>query len=96
MSRRWTFRHFEEWTLREVSPPLLLSHTDTALTEMYSAETTAGGFALWTIDGSYGALRNNDPRYTAAWEPFMSASNEISGKHQFAVGGSVVSNAVLE
>ncbi|KAJ7232006.1 glycoside hydrolase superfamily [Mycena rebaudengoi] len=55
-----------------------------------NAETTAGGFALWTIDGSYGALRNNDPRYTAAWGPFMSASNEISGKHQFAVGGSVI------
>jgi beta-galactosidase GanA len=29
-----------------------------------NAESTAGGFALWTTTGAYGTLRNNDTRYT--------------------------------
>lgn len=61
----------------------------------YSAETTAGGFALWTTTGAYGSLRNADPRYEAAWEPFITASNAISAKHQFANGGSLVSLLAL-
>lgn len=65
------------------------------LTWFYSAETTAGGFALWTTTGAYGSLRNADPRYEAAWEPFITASNTISAKHQFANGGSVVSLLTL-
>ncbi|KAJ7175894.1 glycoside hydrolase family 35 protein [Mycena filopes] len=55
-----------------------------------NAETTAGGFALWTTTGAYGGLRNNDPRYTAAWTPFMDEINKITAKHQLTNGGSIL------
>ncbi|KAJ7935677.1 glycoside hydrolase family 35 protein [Mycena leptocephala] len=55
-----------------------------------NAETTAGGFALWTTTGAYGALRDNDPRYTAAWTPFMDEINKITAKHQLTNGGSIL------
>ncbi|KAJ6605805.1 glycoside hydrolase superfamily [Mycena sp. CBHHK59/15] len=55
-----------------------------------NAETTAGGFALWTTTGAYGALRNDDPRYTAAWTPFMTEINKITANHQITNGGSIV------
>ncbi|KAJ7134655.1 glycoside hydrolase superfamily [Mycena epipterygia] len=55
-----------------------------------NAETTAGGFALWTTTGAYGALRNDDPRYTAAWTPFANAINELTAKHQITNGGSII------
>ncbi|KAF7298956.1 Glycoside hydrolase family 35 protein [Mycena indigotica] len=55
-----------------------------------NAETTAGGFALWTVTGAYGALRNDDPRYTAAWTPFMDKINEITNQHQITNGGSIL------
>ncbi|KAF7314332.1 Glycoside hydrolase family 35 protein [Mycena kentingensis (nom. inval.)] len=55
-----------------------------------NAETTAGGFALWTITGAYGALRDDEPRYTAAWTPFMDKINEITAEHQITNGGSII------
>ncbi|KAL0570112.1 hypothetical protein V5O48_011850 [Marasmius crinis-equi] len=55
-----------------------------------NAETTAGGFALWTTTGAYGALRNNDPRYTEAWTPFIDRVNQIIAKHQITNGGAVI------
>ncbi|KAF8060198.1 glycoside hydrolase family 35 protein [Lyophyllum atratum] len=55
-----------------------------------NAETTAGGFALWTTTGAYGGLRNNDPRYTAAWKPFMTALNQIAAKYQLRKGGTIL------
>uniref|UniRef100_A0A0W0FZJ3 beta-galactosidase n=2 Tax=Moniliophthora roreri TaxID=221103 RepID=A0A0W0FZJ3_MONRR len=55
-----------------------------------NAETTAGGFALWTTTGAYGPLRNNDPRYTEAWTPFMTRINKITAKHQITNGGSII------
>ncbi|KAJ7863079.1 glycoside hydrolase family 35 protein [Mycena olivaceomarginata] len=55
-----------------------------------NAETTAGGFALWTTTGAYGPLRNNDPRYTAAWTPFMDEINRITAKYQLTNGGPIV------
>ncbi|KAG6905033.1 hypothetical protein DXG01_005515 [Tephrocybe rancida] len=55
-----------------------------------SAETTAGGFALWTLNGKYGAMRNNDPRYTAAWKPFFTRINQIASKYQLGQGGTIL------
>ncbi|KAH8824376.1 glycoside hydrolase superfamily [Flagelloscypha sp. PMI_526] len=55
-----------------------------------NAETNAGGFALWLTTGEYGTLRNKDPRYQAAWEPFMTATNKISAKHTYDVGGTLI------
>ncbi|KAK1216622.1 hypothetical protein PQX77_020742 [Marasmius sp. AFHP31] len=55
-----------------------------------NAETTAGGFALWTTTGAYGSLRNNDPRYTEAWTPFMNRINQIVAKHEITNGGPVI------
>ncbi|KAK7048389.1 glycoside hydrolase family 35 protein [Favolaschia claudopus] len=55
-----------------------------------NAETTAGGFALWTTTGAYGPLRNNDPRYTAAWIPFIDEINRITAKHQLTNGGPII------
>ncbi|KAG6864404.1 hypothetical protein C0991_009729 [Blastosporella zonata] len=54
------------------------------------AETTAGGFALWLLNGEYGALRDNDPRYTAAWEPYFTRVNEIASKYQVGQGGTIL------
>jgi hypothetical protein len=36
----------------------------------FNAEACAGGFPLWLTTGEYGSFRNNDSRYTAAWEPY--------------------------
>ncbi|KAJ7069720.1 glycoside hydrolase family 35 protein, partial [Mycena amicta] len=55
-----------------------------------NAETTAGGFALWTVTGAYGELRDDDPRYTAAWTPFMDEINKITTQHQVTNGGSIL------
>ncbi|CAE7223865.1 unnamed protein product [Rhizoctonia solani] len=56
----------------------------------HSAETTAGGFALWATTGAYGALRNNDTRYTDAWVPYMKKYTSILEKHQITNGGNLV------
>ncbi|CAE6346073.1 unnamed protein product [Rhizoctonia solani] len=55
-----------------------------------NAETTAGGFALWATTGAYGALRNNDTRYTDAWMPYMKQYTSILEKHQITKGGNLV------
>ncbi|KAG8780136.1 hypothetical protein FRC12_023406 [Ceratobasidium sp. 428] len=55
-----------------------------------NAETTAGGFALWATTGAYGALRNNDTRYTNAWMPYMKKYTQILSKHQVTNGGNLV------
>ncbi|KAG5634382.1 hypothetical protein H0H81_002169, partial [Sphagnurus paluster] len=55
-----------------------------------NAETTAGGLALWTTTGAYGGLRNNDPRYTAAWKPFFTRINQIAAKYQLTRGGTIL------
>ncbi len=34
-----------------------------------NAEANAGGLPLWLTTGAYGTLRNNNTRYTQAWEP---------------------------
>ncbi|KAJ6559161.1 glycoside hydrolase family 35 protein [Mycena vulgaris] len=55
-----------------------------------NAETTAGGFALWTTTGAYGPLRDNDPRYTAAWTPFIDEINKLTAEHQITNGGAII------
>jgi beta-galactosidase GanA len=46
-----------------------------------NAEANAGGFPLWLTTGAYGELRDDDPRYTAAWEPYFSNYSAITSKH---------------
>ncbi|KAF2866138.1 putative beta-galactosidase B [Massariosphaeria phaeospora] len=55
-----------------------------------NAETTAGGFPLWLTTGAYGELRDDDPRYTAAWEPYFSNYSAITSKHQVTNGGNTL------
>jgi hypothetical protein len=55
-----------------------------------SAESTAGGFALWTTTGAYGGLRDNDPRYAAAWQPYMTAYNRLLAPQQITRGGNLI------
>lgn len=55
-----------------------------------NAETNAGGFPLWLTTGDYGALRNNDTRYTNAWTPFMSKVAEITVPYQITKGQNVI------
>ncbi|KAI7968004.1 hypothetical protein EIK77_007759 [Talaromyces pinophilus] len=55
-----------------------------------NAEVNAGGFPLWVTTGEYGSLRNNDSRYTAAWEPYFTKLSEITSKYQISNGGNVI------
>ncbi|EJD51752.1 hypothetical protein AURDEDRAFT_143037 [Auricularia subglabra TFB-10046 SS5] len=55
-----------------------------------NAETNAGGFPGWVTRGDYGALRDDDPRYTAAWTPYMTHIGEIVSKHLITRGGNVI------
>ncbi|KAF1962787.1 putative beta-galactosidase B [Byssothecium circinans] len=52
-----------------------------------NAEANAGGFPLWLTTGAYGKLRDDDPRYTAAWEPYFSKFSAITSKHLVTKGG---------
>lgn len=56
---------------------------------VFEAETNAGGFPGWVTIG-YGPLRNDDPRYTAAWTPYMTAIGNIVSKHTITRGGNVI------
>jgi len=55
-----------------------------------NAEANAGGFPLWVTTGAYGELRDNDPRYTEAWTPYMSEVSRIIAPHLITNGGNVV------
>lgn len=55
-----------------------------------NAEANAGGFPLWLTTGAYGTLRNNDTRYTAAWEPYFSKLSEIVSEYLITKGGNVI------
>lgn len=54
-----------------------------------NAEANAGGFPLWLTTGAYGKLRDDDPRYTAAWGPFFKEFSTITSKHLVTKGGNV-------
>ncbi|KAH2985959.1 beta galactosidase [Aspergillus fumigatus Z5] len=51
-----------------------------------NAEASAGGFPLWLMTGEYGSLRNDDPRYTAAWTPYFAKMSQITSKYQVTDG----------
>lgn len=55
-----------------------------------NAEVNAGGFPLWVTTGDYGSLRNNDSRYTAAWEPYFTKLSEITSEYQISNEGNVI------
>ncbi|KAI0121127.1 beta-galactosidase B [Xylariales sp. AK1849] len=55
-----------------------------------NAEANAGGFPLWVTTGEYGALRDNDTRYTEAWTPYMTEISKIIAPHLITNGGNVI------
>ncbi|TRX89656.1 hypothetical protein FHL15_009406 [Xylaria flabelliformis] len=55
-----------------------------------NAEANAGGFPLWVTTGAYGGLRDNDPRYTEAWKPYMTEISKIIAPHLITNGGNVI------
>ncbi|KAI1271601.1 glycoside hydrolase superfamily [Xylaria sp. FL0933] len=55
-----------------------------------NAEANAGGFPLWVTTGAYGGLRDDDPRYTAAWTPYMTELSKLVAPHLITNGGNVV------
>ncbi|RWA13128.1 hypothetical protein EKO27_g1979 [Xylaria grammica] len=54
-----------------------------------NAEANAGGFPLWVTTGAYGGLRDNDPRYTEAWTPYMTEISKVIAPHLITNGGNV-------
>jgi beta-galactosidase GanA len=55
-----------------------------------NAEANAGGFPGWLTTGDYGTLRNNDSRYTDAWQPYMQKMSEVVLPHTVTNGGNVI------
>ncbi|KAI0861136.1 glycoside hydrolase superfamily [Xylaria cubensis] len=55
-----------------------------------NAEANAGGFPLWVTTGAYGGLRDNDPRYTEAWKPYMTEISKKIAPHLITNGGNVI------
>jgi beta-galactosidase GanA len=55
-----------------------------------NAEANGGGFPLWVTTGEYGALRDNDTRYTDAWLPYMNKVSQIIAPHLITNGGNVI------
>lgn len=55
-----------------------------------NAEANAGGFPLWLTTGAYGTLRNDDPRYIQALDPYFSKFSELTSKHLVTKGGNAL------
>jgi hypothetical protein len=55
-----------------------------------NAETNAGGFALWTSDGSGGKYRTSDEMYRQAWSAWVAGVGSIIAKNQITNGGPVI------
>ncbi|KAF2840093.1 glycoside hydrolase family 35 protein [Patellaria atrata CBS 101060] len=55
-----------------------------------NAETNAGGFALWTSDGSGGRYRTSDETYHQAWLPWIQEVGAILERNQITKGGPVI------
>lgn len=55
-----------------------------------NAEANAGGFPLWVTTGAYGELRDNDPRYTEAWIPYMTEMAKQVKPHLITNGGNAI------
>jgi hypothetical protein len=55
-----------------------------------NAEANAGGFPLWLTTGAYGELRDDDPRYLNALEPYFSNYSHITSEHVVTKGGNAL------
>jgi beta-galactosidase GanA len=55
-----------------------------------NAEANAGGFPLWLTTGAYGELRNDEPRYLQALDPYFSKFSELTSKHLVTNGGNAL------
>ncbi|CAN9151065.1 unnamed protein product [Alternaria alternata] len=55
-----------------------------------NAEANAGGFPLWLTTGAYGELRDDDPRYLQALDPYFSKFSELTSKHLVTKGGNAL------
>lgn len=55
-----------------------------------NAETSGGGFALWTSDGSGGNYRTSDETYRKAWSEWIAEIGPIIAKNQITNGGPVI------
>ncbi|KAJ6557263.1 glycoside hydrolase family 35 protein [Mycena vulgaris] len=54
-----------------------------------NAETTGGGFPGW-VGNVAGDLRTNNPNYTEAWVPYMTAISKIIARNQITNGGPII------
>ncbi|KAL1742367.1 glycoside hydrolase family 35 protein [Schizophyllum fasciatum] len=54
-----------------------------------NAETTGGGFPGW-VGNIEGDLRTNNPAYTKAWTPYMTAISKIIARNQITEGGPII------
>ncbi|KAJ7505516.1 glycoside hydrolase family 35 protein [Mycena galericulata] len=54
-----------------------------------NAETTGGGFPGW-VGNVAGNLRTNNPNYTQAWVPYLTAISKIIARNQVTNGGPIV------
>ncbi|KAI8650678.1 Beta-galactosidase [Fusarium keratoplasticum] len=54
-----------------------------------NAEANAGGFPVWVTTGEYGGLRDDDPRFTAAWKDYWTEISKIIKPHLITNGGNV-------
>ncbi|KAF2233323.1 glycoside hydrolase family 35 protein [Viridothelium virens] len=59
-----------------------------------NGEANAGGFALWTSDGSGGKLRTSNDTYYQAWLPWVQEIGNILAKNQITEGGPVILNQI--
>lgn len=60
-----------------------------------NAEANAGGFPVWVTTGEYGGLRDDDPRFTAAWKDYWTEISKIIKPHLITNGGNVAMFQVL-
>ncbi|KAL1710662.1 glycoside hydrolase family 35 protein [Schizophyllum commune] len=56
---------------------------------MIDAETTGGGYPGW-VGNIEGDLRTNNPAYTEAWTPYMTAISKIIARNQITEGGPII------
>ncbi|KAJ7589475.1 glycoside hydrolase family 35 protein [Mycena floridula] len=54
-----------------------------------NAETTGGGFPGW-VGNIAGSVRTNNPNFTQAWVPYMTAISQIIAKNQITNGGPII------
>ncbi|KAJ7134399.1 glycoside hydrolase family 35 protein [Mycena epipterygia] len=54
-----------------------------------NAETTGGGFPGW-VGNIAGSLRTNNPNYTQAWVPYLTAISKIIARNQITNGGPII------